>query len=73
MKKKNGVTTEANMEGAVYELTFKWDFETMNRFRTVSQGFNSDEKLEFYLKFNMCPTQSTTDYLLQSKCNHSST
>lgn len=36
MKKKNGVTTEANMEGAVYELTFKWDFETMNRFRTVS-------------------------------------
>lgn len=35
-KKKNGVTTEANMEGAVYELTFKWNFETMNTFRTVS-------------------------------------
>ena len=34
--KKNVVTTEASMEGAVYELTFKWDFETMNRFRTVS-------------------------------------
>lgn len=57
------------MEGAVQELTFKWDSETRN----VSQGFNSDEKMEFYLKFNMCPTQSTIDYLLQSKCNHSST